>query len=1536
MKFAKTFASLFLAFLFGLTASGADVVTLSPVEGSTGQEVTLTVGLQNDTPISALQLLVDLPSESGITVVSGSAQPSDRAAGWSTQAGIRNGTLSLMLYSPSMAEIVAGSGDVATFRLKLGNKPVSLDFTPRVIATDADGNAVEITAEATSLKVLTAVAAYSASVIDFGRVPIRGTYQSALTVSNTGSGPLTISALDFSAPEFSCATSLPLTIAAGSSSALTLTYAPTVRGGVTEKMTITCNSPSTQNAIVLRATPYAVNEVHVGDASSISDTEVTIPLTMNNMDSVSGFTIEFDLPEQLEYVDGSFTLSDRKTDHTVVATCKNRHLVATAYSLTDSPFTGDDGEIASFKVLLTGQYGVSLSPSNVVLSAIYNGAVTDVFSDSYSGYVSIAAPSISVSNSYSVGRTPITSDFTGNITVHNYGSAQLVIERIVNDVPHLQVASELPITIDPWSSQTIDLTITDSYEGAITGTLQLYTNDPNSRLVNIAVTGERYSPNSVTLTTGQMAINDNRGLVDVSLENNDRISGVQFDIEYDADWFTPTDDIETTARSQGYSVTRRNISAGTDRYFCYSLDATDIAPGSGVVFRVPFNVSATIPQRAYLFTIKNVMIGTPDLEDKNSTIGSQSFYLNLFYIADSIALNASELDVRIGQTAQLEASVSPEEATQSVIWTSSNPEVVTVNASGTITALSRGTATVSATTTDGSNLSASCEVTVDYALATSIETNVERLSMWVADTASISATVLPSTALQEVKFTSNNTDVAEVDAEGRVRAVSVGSTSITVEANDPSGVSREIAVTVQPALVSSVALEREALALRIGDTETLVATVLPDYAGNKTLSWSSSAPTVASVDAEGNVTALSIGESTITATTTDGTNLSASATVTVDYALAQSITTDAASLDMRVGDAVTITATVLPSTAKPDLTYTSSDETVVTVDANGLVKAVAPGSATITIATTDGSGVTATVAVNVEPALVASVTLNKTALGMRIGDAETLTATVLPDYAGNKELVWSTSDASIATVENGKVVAVSLGSATITATTTDGTNLSANCLVTVTYALASEISLDKSQLQLRIGDTEQLAVTVTPAEAMQAVNWATSDNSVASVDADGNVTAHNVGLATITATTADGTNLEARATVVVDFALTDSIAVSLTEIGIRIGESTKIEVSVLPATALQSVTFASSDETVVTVDADGNVTPVAEGTAVIIITTVDSVTREIPVTISPALVASVTLDKTVMNLRVGDEDLLAATVLPDYAGNKLLNWTSSDNNIATVDNGKVVTVGIGSATITATTTDGSALSASCLVTVSAPLATSIELSSTSLTLKAGEKSVLTASIAPKLASQGMTWTSSNTAIVSVDGNGNITAIARGEANVSATTTDGTDLSASCKITVEYADAESVEVSAPSRQLRIGESMTITAVVNPSTANQAVTWSSSDSTILTVDANGIVTAHATGSATITATAANGLYASLSIKVETSTGVQTVRLDELNVRLVNGRIVVEGADDVTIYSESGLLLYRGHGTRIPVVDRGFYVIRIGDKAAKIWVK
>ena len=295
--------------------------------------------------------------------------------------------------------------------------------------------------------------------------------------------------------------------------------------------------------------------------------------------------------------------------------------------------------------------------------------------------------------------------------------------------------------------------------------------------------------------------------------------------------------------------------------------------------------------------------------------------------------------------------------------------------------------------------------------------------------------------------------------------------------------------------VSSIDLNYSSIYLEIDDTLNLTATIYPNNATDKSVSWSSSNTSVTTVS-NGLVTAKSAGTATITVKTSN--NKTATCYVTVNNSSQQlipvtSISLNKTSATLEIGDTLNLTATVLPNNAtEKGVNWSSSNTSVATVS-HGTITAKAVGTTTITVKTNNNITATCYVTVNLATILPTNIFLNKTSIELEEGQIFNLVATVLPSNSTNNSIEWISLDSSVITVNNGKLCAISEGETNIIATTTNG--LSATCSVKVTspfvfveyatgYALKqykgtdNEVvvpSMYKGKPVLKIGDYEPYA-----------------------------------------------------------------------------------------------------------------------------------------------------------------------------------------------------------------------------------------------------------------------------------------------------------------------------------------------------------------------------------------------------------------------------------------------------------------------------
>ena len=461
----------------------------------------------------------------------------------------------------------------------------------------------------------------------------------------------------------------------------------------------------------------------------------------------------------------------------------------------------------------------------------------------------------------------------------------------------------------------------------------------------------------------------------------------------------------------------------------------------------------------------------------------------------------------------------------------------------------------------------------------------DELAMSVGNTYTLTAQVLPENTTDVLSWENSNPKIVELSQNGELKAIKQGQAIITAKA----GTKTAVCLVTVGAVAESVALDKTEMTIARGETVQLSATVTPaDVA--EPVTWTSSNEEVASVS-DGRVTGVNAGKATITAAIGDK---SASCDVTV-LIPSEGVTISKTELYLKKGEWEQLTATVTPEDATDKLEWSSSNDAVAPVTPEGRVTAVGGGEAVIT-AKAGNMSATCKVRVSVP---VTSVSVKPESATLYVGgESLALQATVLPEDADIKEVVWESGNTAVATVDaNGKVSPVAEGTAVITAAA-KGTDKSASCTVTVTYKDVESVTVSPSTMSLYIGEKGSLTATVQPEYAKdKTVTWASADESIATVSQNGQVTAVAIGTVEITATAGQKTG---KCTVNVISRLVTSVTLDKSSLSMTLFTNEKLTATVTPNNAEDgNVEWTSSDPEVASVDENGNVSSLKPGTTVI-------------------------------------------------------------------------------------------------------------------------------------------------------------------------------------------------------------------------------------------------------------------------------------------------------------------------------------------------
>ena len=576
------------------------------------------IGLDNDSAVSALQFDIDI--NQGAFSYGSNHTLTTRASGFtvSTSNPFEN-ILRVVMYSSSGGVIEVGSGTI--LKLDISSKTLPSDYTfsiSNVVLSDATGTELSSSSSNGTVSVRGAHLNVNTTSINFGRVPIGDNEQRLISISNNGNENLTISAISLSSP-LSLTSTLPLTITPGGSQSVSIALDSSEKYDASSEVSFTTNDNDGLRQLqktTVSANVYAVNEIHIGSGSGEIHTDISIPVSINNMEPFSGFQFDLTLPQDISYVENSVVLSTRKSDHSVIGSLINANtLRVIAYSNTNAEFSGSDGEVMILKLIpkvSSGNY--TLTISNPIISNITLG---DIESDSYNGSVQINAPNLVTNpSSISFGRVPITETKQQVIRLTNNGSAELNISSIVKDVSLFDIDTATPFTISQGAYKDITLTFTPSSNGNVDQDISIRHNGSTEQNI-INITADVFSPNYLSIDDIEVLNGESYNLL-FRLHNYNSVKGVQVDIDFPQGFSFDFSNMVMSSSTTNFSISSSSLSNGNRRIIIYNTSGESIGSGSEVLFELPFSVDNETSYNDYALAYSNVVISDQNNQDVSS------------------------------------------------------------------------------------------------------------------------------------------------------------------------------------------------------------------------------------------------------------------------------------------------------------------------------------------------------------------------------------------------------------------------------------------------------------------------------------------------------------------------------------------------------------------------------------------------------------------------------------------------------------------------------------------------------------------------------------------------------------------------------------------------------------------------------------------------------------------------------------------------------------------------------------------------------
>ena len=645
-------------------------------------------------------------------------------------------------------------------------------------------------------------------------------------------------------------------------------------------------------------------------------------------------------------------------------------------------------------------------------------------------------------------------------------------------------------------------------------------------------------------------------------------------------------------------------------------------------------------------------------------------------------------------------------------------------------------------------------------------------------------------------------------------------------------------------------------------------------------------------------------------------------------------------LNLKIGDNATVKAEIKQSVSVAPLVWTVENGDIATVEPaadnkSAVITAKKGGETKIAVMNTANNQtkwITVTVLIPIDNIQFAQpIISSKLYL-----ENKTVRVNFTPAEANATEMVWTSSDPSILTIEDksgGKgyrdalVTMKKPGTVTLTcAPVYNPYTVMAMCTYTVeTSATGMTINPTEMTLNAAYGthaaETKQIEYVLTPEGCSTSMTWTSADNSVATVDNLGRVTAKKAGSTYITVQTEENILKQCKVTVLQPCA---SISFSPETVTLKSGEVYTPGLKPIPADTTDTLTWKSFNGKVATVDKDGKITAVKSGNTFVQVQTGSGTMALLEVIVRDP-VKGVSIAEEEKTINKGDQFTIAPIFTPAEAYNKNMTWTSSNPAVATVKTAEgtpnVVVTGIsGGTTVIRGVTEEGGYTVVCMVTV-IEKATTVAVSPTTKYLQVGKSFQVSAVVStPTATNKKVTWSSSNKKKATVSSTGKVKGKKLGTVYITAKAKDGSGAYARCKVRV-IRKVTKIRLNKYTATLLVGKTLKLKKYISPKNATvKSVTWSSSDNTVATVDASGRVSGLSEGLVKIRVKAKDGSNKSAVCLITVREPVEATGVSVANNELIvaKGRKIQCGIS-ISPANSTDKLKYFSDNTYVATVNK-----------------